>query len=114
MWPDVAIFPVVGRSKPESRFNKVVFPHPEGPTSATNSPRSTSRDMSRNTSTAPKDLHTVSRRKGLSLISPPYARDLRQLHEDSVDRHSDDSDHDHSRYQQIHSQPIARVPDCEP
>ena len=34
--------PRVGRSRPATHFRSVVFPHPDGPTTQTNSPSSTS------------------------------------------------------------------------
>src|ERR1043166_9064325 len=94
-------FPVVGLSKPESRLSSVVLPHPEGPTRATNSPRAIASEKSRSTSTASNDLPTASRLSGLSFISPPDARNLCQLHQDTVDDHADDTDHDHACNQQV-------------
>src|SRR6516164_9762258 len=41
--PPRRIVPVVGRSRPAIRRRVVVFPHPDGPSSTTNSPRATSR-----------------------------------------------------------------------
>ena len=42
-WPSIAIRPLSGFSKPAICFSSVVLPQPDGPTSATNSPRSTLR-----------------------------------------------------------------------
>ena len=42
-WPSIAIRPLSGLSKPAICFSSVVLPQPDGPTSATNSPRSTLR-----------------------------------------------------------------------
>src|SRR2546425_4320542 len=39
--PSTSIRPAVGRSIPPRRFSRVVFPHPEGPWTATNSPSAT-------------------------------------------------------------------------
>src|SRR6185369_6772675 len=91
----------------------VVLPHPEGPTMATNSPRSTSSEKSRSTSTAPNDLTTASSLSGLSFIPPPHAWDSGQLHQYPINDDADDADHHHPRYQQVHAQSIARVPDGE-
>src|SRR5664280_1115641 len=38
--------PTLGRSRPATRWSRVVFPHPEAPTRQTNSPGATSREMS--------------------------------------------------------------------
>src|ERR1044071_8954783 len=109
--PEVITFPVEGCSKLENRLSSVVLPHPEGPTMATNSPRSISSVRSRSTSTAPNDLQTRSRLSGLSFISPLNAWNLGQLHENSINGHANDANHDHPCDQQIHAQTIARVPD---
>src|SRR2546428_2375421 len=39
--PSTSIRPAVGRSIPPRRFSRVVFPHPEGPWTATSSPSAT-------------------------------------------------------------------------
>src|SRR6266849_2428655 len=39
--PSTSIRPAVGRSMPPRRFSRVVFPHPEGPWTATSSPSAT-------------------------------------------------------------------------
>src|SRR5262245_39230454 len=111
--PEVITRPLEGCSKLENRLSSVVLPHPDGPTMATNSPRSISSEMSRNTSTAPKDFETPSSLSGLSLIPPPHARNPGQLHENSIDDYPDGADHDHPRDEQIHAQAVARVPDRE-
>jgi hypothetical protein len=41
----MVICPLVGESSPPSKFSKVVFPEPEGPTMAANSPSSNDRSM---------------------------------------------------------------------
>jgi hypothetical protein len=38
--PSTKIWPEVGRARPPSRWSSVDFPHPDGPTMETNSPRS--------------------------------------------------------------------------
>ena len=50
--PDSAMRPSLGRSSPATRFSTVLFPHPDGPTMATNSPWPMAKDRS---STAVKE-----------------------------------------------------------
>src|SRR5882724_8912706 len=107
--PSRSITPDEGRSYPDSTFSSVVFPHPDGPTTATNSPRAISRDRSRSTSTAPNECETCSSRNGLSLITPPDTGDLGQAHQHAIDGDTDGADHDHLRHQHIHAQAVARV-----
>src|ERR1051325_1205400 len=105
--------PVSGFMNFENRLSSVVLPHPDGPTTATNSPSVTSSDRWRKTSTAPKLSDTSSRRSGLSLITPPDTRDSRQLEQHAIYHHADHSNHDHAPDQQTHAQAIACVPDGE-
>src|SRR5580692_5424943 len=51
------ISPLVIASRPAIRRSSVDLPHPEGPTSTTNSPSSMSRLMLRRTLASPYDLH---------------------------------------------------------
>src|SRR6266550_7651688 len=111
--PEHITLPDDGLRKPENRLSSVVFPHPEGPTTATNSPRNISRERSRKTSTEPKLTEASAIRNGLSFISPSDAANLREPHQDTIDHHADYADNDHSGDQQIHSQAVARVPDCK-
>jgi hypothetical protein len=37
--PSISMRPLVGRSNPARHLSRVVFPHPEGPTTHTSSPR---------------------------------------------------------------------------
>ena len=57
--PPIAISPAVIVSSPAIMASSVDFPQPDGPTSTTNSPASTSRLMPFSTSTAPKLLLTL-------------------------------------------------------
>src|SRR5512132_749067 len=82
--PRLVTRPRVGLSKPASRLSKVVLPHPDGPTMATNSPGAMSSEKSFRTSVAPKERETASRLSGLSFISPTYARNLREQQEQPV------------------------------
>src|SRR5215213_4141912 len=111
--PRLTTLPLSGLSKPASRLSSVVLPQPEGPTTATNSPRLMSSVKSRRTSTPPNERQTDSRLSGLSLISPTYARDLRQLQEQAVDDDANHADDDHVDDQQVYAQAVARVPDGE-
>src|SRR5262245_15104500 len=54
--------PSVGVSKPASMRNSVVLPHPDGPSSAKNSPRAMSSVRASTAVTAPKRLLTASKR----------------------------------------------------
>src|ERR1700730_8663018 len=111
--PEHSTRPDDGLRKPENRLSSVVLPHPEGPTTATNSPREISRERSRNTSTAPKLTEPSSTRNGLSFISPSDTTNLREPHQYTIDYHADHADDDHSCDQQIHPQAVARVPNGE-
>ena len=52
-WPSMMTCPPVGTSKPASMRSKVVLPQPEGPSSAKNSPRPTSRSTPSTAFTVP-------------------------------------------------------------
>src|SRR4051794_34811686 len=106
--------PCRGVRDPAMRPNKVVFPHPDGPTMATSSPRDTSSDRSRITSGPPKSWETHSRVTVLSLIPPPHAREGGQPEQEPVEADADQSNHDHLRHEQVHPQAVARIPDGEP
>src|SRR5215510_417649 len=101
--------PDEGRSYPESRLSSVVLPQPDGPTTATNSPRRMFREISRSTSTAPNDRQTFSSCKGLPLIPPSHTRNFRQLRQQAIDHDADQSDHYHFNHQQIGAQAVARI-----
>src|SRR6266576_87494 len=109
--PEHITLPNDGLRKPENRLSRVVFPHPEGPTTATNSPLVICRERLRNTSTEPKLTEASSMRNGLSFISPSDAANLRESHQDAIDHHANYANNDHSGNQEIHSQAVARVPD---
>src|SRR6266566_1185689 len=111
--PEQITLPNVGLRKPENRLSSVVFPHPEGPTTATNSPLDISKERRRNTSTEPKLTEAPSIRNGLSFISPSDAANLCEPYQDAIDHHADYTDNDHSGDQEIHSQTVASVPDCK-
>src|SRR5215204_5458361 len=111
--PSRLMAPDDGRSSPESRLSSVVLPHPEGPTTATNSPREISSERGLRTSTAPKERETFSRRSSLSLIAPTHTGNPRELDEEAVDDYADHSDDRHPDDEQVHPQPVARVPDGE-
>src|SRR6185503_18363502 len=102
--------PLVGRSYPESRFSKVVFPHPDGPTTATNSPRLISNESFCRTVRVPKLRETSLTRMRLSLIAPPHAWDARQLDEQPIDDNPDQSDNHHSDYDQVVPEAVSGVP----
>src|SRR5438874_9451881 len=51
--PSIVTRPSSGRSKPATMLRSVVLPHPEGPTSATNSPSPTARSIPRSTGSGP-------------------------------------------------------------
>src|SRR5580704_3537298 len=93
--PSRLMVPDEGGSYPESIFNSVVFPQPDGPTTATNSPRTISSEISRSTSTAPNESDTRSSRNGLSFIAPPDTGNLGQAHQYPIQRHPNRADHDH-------------------
>ena len=57
-----SIAPASGRSNPATRRSSVVFPHPDGPRSATTSPRSTQSEAWSTATTSPKRFVTPSRR----------------------------------------------------
>src|SRR6267378_3390505 len=97
--PEQTTMPDDGLRKPENRLSSVVFPHPEGPTTATNSPRAISNERCRNTSTEPKLTEPSSMRSGLSIIAPSDAANLREPHQDAVDHHADYADDDHAGHQ---------------
>src|SRR6267142_3228453 len=111
--PEQITRPDEGLRKPENRLSNVVFPHPEGPTTATNSPRQISSERWRNTSTEPKLTEASSIRNGLSFITPSDALNLREPHQDAIDHHADYADNEHSGNQEIHAQAVASVPDCK-
>src|SRR5687767_11343478 len=112
--------PSVGRSQPEQRFSRVVLPHPEGPTTATNSPRRTSRSTSANAPTPAKAWPTRSRETRTSfmiapstLVAPAHAGDVHEARAQPVDARPDEADHQHRRDQQIGAQAVAGVPHGE-
>src|SRR5437764_5215066 len=111
--PRLATRPRVGLSKPASRLRRVVLPHPDGPTMATNSPTSTSSEKSFRTSVAPKEREIDSRLSSLSLIAPTYARHLGQLQKESINQDAYKTYDDHVDDQQVHAQTVARIPDGE-
>ena len=46
VWPSTVMVPLVQLSMPPKMFSTVVLPAPEGPTTTTNSPLSTVKEMS--------------------------------------------------------------------
>src|SRR5882672_3743022 len=97
--PEQITLPEVGLRKPENRLSSVVFPHPEGPTTATNSPRDISKERCWNTSTEPKLTEASLISNGLSFITPSDAANLREPHQYAIDHHADYTDNDHPRDQ---------------
>ena len=57
--PAISTRPVVAARSPATMRSRVDFPQPEGPTSASSSPRSTVKEMSRSASTGPDDAAYV-------------------------------------------------------
>src|SRR5580698_86954 len=107
--------PPSARMKPAIRFSRVDFPHPEGPTMATNSPSPTVRLTSSITLSCPRSdgkLLRTSRTSILVRIAPPHpGRRFQQAHE-AVQRQTDQADDDHAGdHQVVAVSGIARVHD---
>src|SRR5436190_14326000 len=100
--PIHSTFPDDGLMNWENRLSNAVLPQPEGPTTATNSPGDISNERPRKTTISPKLSETSSTHKGLSLITPPYTRYLRQLKQHPIDDDPDHSDYNHPANKQIH------------
>ena len=67
--PSMVISPLSGVKNPAIRLRVVLFPHPEGPSIATHSPCSTSREKSKTAHVSPKDLLSPLRlRKAIDLL----------------------------------------------
>src|SRR6185312_7652524 len=102
--PSMVIVPLSGRMNPAIRFNSVVLPQPEGPTSATNSPSCTLKLMLSMTSRGPlsdSKLLLRSRTSILVRIAPPDPPvSLQQAHQ-AIQRQSDQTDDDHSSDHQV-------------
>src|SRR6266705_6593934 len=67
-WPAIHTSPDVNSSIPERQFKRVVFPHPDGPITATISPFRTSRSRPRSAWTAPPPLSYVFTRRRATTI----------------------------------------------
>src|SRR6185437_15851776 len=102
--PSMTTLPLSGLTNPAIRFNSVVLPHPEGPTSATNSPSWTLKLMFSMTSRRPLSdgkLLLRPRTSSLVRIAPPDpAVSLQQAHQ-TIQRQSDQTDDDHSGDHQV-------------
>src|SRR3990172_4343180 len=70
-FPSIRTFPVDTSSRPERQFSSVVFPHPEGPITATTSPRRTRRSTPRSASTETFPVSYVFRTFRHSMTVPP-------------------------------------------
>src|SRR4051812_17733453 len=112
--PWLVITPADGFSNPERTLRSVVFPQPEGPTMATNSPAEISKLSSFRTSSSPKAFPTRSNPNALSLISPTHTGDPGQAHQSTIDRHAGQTDHDHLHHQDVSAQAVARIHHREP
>src|SRR5262249_37941693 len=104
---------------PWKPWSSVVLPQPEGPTTATNSPRRTSRFTPARTFTAPNACSTPRSSRSTSvtaasaLVAPAHAGDPGQPHEQPIEEDTDEADRDHGRGEEVDAQAVARVPDCE-
>src|SRR5580700_9654621 len=102
--PSMRIEPESGCSNPTIMFINVVFPHPEGPTMATNSPSPTERLTSSTTcNAAPFDANPLRMpfNSILARITPPDRfQSLEQSHH-AIQQQSNQPDDDHSRNHQI-------------
>src|SRR5690242_12335039 len=102
--PSMMIAPLSGRTNPAIRFNRVVLPQPEGPTSATNSPSRTLKLTCSMTSRRPlSDSKPLVRPRTSILVriappDPPVA--LQQAHQ-TIQRQADEADDDHSGDHQV-------------
>src|SRR5207245_6684618 len=67
-WPAIHTSPDVNSSIPERQFRRVVLPQPDGPITATISPRRTSRSSPRSAWTAPPPLSYVFTRRRATTI----------------------------------------------
>src|SRR5580700_4129665 len=97
--PSMRIEPESGCSNPTIMFINVVFPHPDGPTIATNSPSLTVRLTSSTTCNVPPfDPNPLRTRFNsiLARIAPPDRfQSLEQAHH-AIQQQSNQSDDDHS------------------
>src|SRR5262249_19691627 len=102
--PSITTVPASGRMNPAIRFSSVVFPHPEGPTIATNSPSRTLKLTLSMTSSRPlskaNPLET-SHTSILVRIAPPYPPHPFQQAHQPIERQADQADDDHAGDHQI-------------
>src|SRR5439155_25805752 len=81
--PSTSMRPAVGRSIPPRRFSRVVFPHPEGPWTATGSPSPTCMSSPRSAMTSDFPARYTLIRSFVVMLgtSPsPELQDLREVH----------------------------------
>src|SRR5262245_47451058 len=97
--PSITTVPAAGRVNAAIRFSSVVFPHPEGPTIATNSPSRTLKLTLSMTSSRPlskaNPLET-SHTSILVRIAPPYPPHPFQQAHQPIERQADQADDDHA------------------
>src|SRR5215813_5347065 len=102
--PSITTAPASGRMNPAIRFRSVVFPQPEGPTIATNSPSRTLKLTLSMTSSRPlsetNPLET-SRTSILVRIAPPDPAHFLQQPHQPIERQTDQADDDHAGDHQI-------------
>src|SRR5215469_13842443 len=102
--PSTMTVPLSGRTNPAIRFNRVVFPQPDGPTRATNSPSRTLKLTFSTTSRGPlSDWKLLVRLRSSILVriappDPPVS--LQQAHQ-TIQGQSDQADNDHSGDHQV-------------
>src|SRR5215208_6973964 len=109
--PAHSTLPEPGLRNREKRSSSVVLPQPDGPTTATNSPRETANERFSNTAMAPNLNETFSTSNWLSLIAPPDARYLCKLDHDAIDHDTNHADNNHAANKEIHAKPVTCVPD---
>src|SRR5579863_9312982 len=113
--PSMRIEPESGCKNPTIMFINVVFPHPDGPTMATNSPSPTVKLTSSTTCSVapfdPKDLR-MPLTSILVRIAPPDRFEALEQSHDAVEQQSNQPDDDHSGDHQIVSiTGVARIDD---
>src|SRR5258707_3666600 len=95
--PSMRMEPESGCKNPTIMFINVVFPHPDGPTTATNSPSPTVKPTSSTTCSAPALIANPLRTPLTSIlvcITPPDRFQTLEQPHDAVQHHSNQSDDD--------------------
>src|SRR3569833_1350358 len=108
--PSMITAPSSGFTKPAIMLIKVDLPHPEGPTTATNSPSFTVKLTSCTTGSNPLSdakLFFSPRISILVRIPPPYPTDPFQQSHRRIQGHADETYHDHAGDDQVI--PFSRV-----